>query len=341
MKIGIVGFAGSGKTTLFNALTGQTAGFGGQKVNLGAIKVPDDRVDRLSEIDTPQKTTYAEITFADVPGGRGDSSLDPQTLGRIREMDALAMVARGFAYGGGDPNPIAELSAFESELLLADMQVIEKRIERLAKDHSDPRQLKLLHRCLDAVTDEKPLSRIALSKEEKSALSGFAFLSLKPVLVVLNVSEDQAGAPVPEQLGSAARHQGWEVMALSGPIEAEIATLSPSDQGEFLADLGVTAPASNRFIRSAFSLLDLISFFTRGSDECRAWPIRKGSTALDAAGAVHSDIARGFIRAEVTRFEDFSRLKSESACRDAGVRRIEGRDYIVQDGDICHFRFNV
>ncbi|MCP4676572.1 MAG: redox-regulated ATPase YchF [Deltaproteobacteria bacterium] len=343
MKIGIVGFAGSGKTTLFNALTGQDAptGFGSGKINLGVIKVPDRRVDRLAEIDDPRKVTYAEITFADVPGGRGDKNIDSQTLGRIREMDALVQVVRGFDDGSGPPDPTSEVISFESELLLADMQVAEKRAERLEKDRSDPRQLGLLKQCLEKLGEEVPLRDAGLTEEELAPLTGFAFLSLKPMLLVLNLSEDKASEPIPEDLLALADKRGIEVMPLSGPIEAEIATLDHEDQQEFLQDLGLAAPASTRFIQSAFSMLDLISFLTHGEDECRAWSIRRGSTALEAAGAVHSDLARGFIRAEVIHFDDFDKLESEAVCRDNGKLQIEGKDYIVQDGDICHIRFNV
>jgi GTP-binding protein YchF len=343
MKIGIVGFAGSGKTTLFNALTGQDAptGFGGGKVNLGVIKVPDRRVDRLAELDDPRKITYPEITFADVPGGRGASSLDSQTLGRIREMDTLVQVLRGFEGGLGEPAPVAELTSFAAELMLADMQVVERRIERLAKDRSDPRQLALLERCLVQLEAERPLRELELGPEERASLSGFTFLSLKPLMVVLSRPEEDAAAPTDPALTALAAERGHELLALCGAIEAEIAGLDPADQAEFLADLGLEEPAADRFVRAAFSLLDLIAFLTHGPDECRAWPLRRGSTALDAAGVVHSDIARGFIRAEVIRFEDFDELGSEAACRDAGKLRVEGRDYVVDDGDICHFRFNV
>ncbi len=343
MKIGIVGFPGSGKTALFNALTGHEApvGYGESKVNLGMIKVPDRRVERLAEIDDPRKTTFAEITFADVPGGRGEQSLDPRTLGRIREMDALVQVLRGFDGGFGEPDPAGELESFETELILSDMQVAEKRVERLRKDRSDPRQLELLERCLEQLGDSACLRDLDLCDDALSPLSGFAFLTLKPLLVVLSQPEDEAGRPPPEDLARAAERRGLAVMPLCGQIEAEIAALDPEDQQAFLADLGLTEPASQRFIRRAYELLDLISFLTRGPDECRAWPLRRGSSALEAAGQVHSDIARGFIRAEVIAFEDFDRLGSEAACRQAGVLRVEGRDYVVRDGDICNFRFNV
>jgi len=343
MKIGIVGFAGSGKTTIFNALTGLAAqtGFGGGKVNLGTIKVPDKRIDRLAELANPKKVTYAEIAFADVPGGRSGSGMDPETVGKIREMDALVHVIRGFDDGAGPPDTAALLRAFEDELLIADMQVAEKRVERLKKDRSNPKQLETLERCLEAIQNEIPLRRIELSEEDRASLSNFAFVSLKPMLAIVSVPEEDAAKQNPAALTAVAEERGLEVMPLCGAIEAEIAALEPSDQKEFLADLGLEEPASVRFIQAAFRMLDLISFLTHGPDECRAWPIPKGSTAVRAAAAVHSDIARGFIRAEVVHFDDMDKLETEAACKKAGKFRVEGKEYIVQDGDICHFRFNV
>jgi GTP-binding protein YchF len=305
------------------------------------IKVPDARVDRLAEIDEPRKTTYAEITFADVPGGRGANTLDPQTLGRIREMDALVQVLRSFDGGLGPAAPAEELVSFEAELILGDMQVVEKRVERLKKDLSDPRQLALLERVYAHLEQEQPLRSMALSSEELTSIQGFAFLSLKPLLVVLSQTEGEPASQPPPELTAACESRGLRVMPLCGPIEAEIAALDPEDQLAFLADLGLEHPASERFIREAFALLDLITFLTGGSDECRAWPLRRGSTAVEAAGTVHSDMARGFIRAEVIAFDDLDRLGSEAACRDAGKLRVEGRDYVVQDGDVCYFRFNI
>ena len=343
MKIGIVGFQGSGKTSIFNALSGLDApvGYGGGKVNLATIKVPDRRVDRLAELGNPKKKTYAEIRFADVPGGRSTSALDPETMGRVREMDALVHVVRGFDDGSGKVDPAQAVRAFNEELVISDMQVIEKRIERLKKDHSNPRELELLERCLEALEAETPLQRIGLTEEEKSALSGFAFVTLKPMLISLSLPENEANRPIPASLAEETERFGMEVLPLCGAIEAEIAALDPEDQKEFLTDLGLEEPASTRVIQAAFRMLDLISFFTRNPDECRAWPIPRGSTAVRAAGAVHTDIARGFIRAEVVRFEDLDTLGSDAALKKAGKFRVEGRDYIVQDGDICHFRFNV
>ena len=343
MKIGIVGFAGSGKTTIFNALTGLNVetGYGSGKVNLGTIKVPDARVDRLAELANPKKVTYAEILFADVPGSRSAGALDPATIGRLREMDALVQVIRGFDDGSGKLDPAGELTAFEDELIIADMQVVEKRVERLRKDRSNPKELAILERCLDHFSDGRPLRTLGLTDEELAPLSGFAFVSLKPLLLVLSVPEEVAAEPVPDTLAETALERGLEALPLCGPIEAEIAALDVEDQKEFLSDLGLAEPASVRFVQAAFKMLKLISFLTHGPDECRAWPIPEGSTAVKAAAAIHSDIARGFIRAEVVAFADMDRLETEAACKKEGKFRVEGRDYIVQDGDICHFRFNV
>ncbi len=344
MKIGIVGFAGSGKTTLFNALTGMDAptGFGGTgKVNLGQISVPDARIDRLTELNNPKRTVYAEMTFADVPGGRGAQSLDPQTLGRIREMDALVQVVRGFDGGQGDPHPVTELNDFQAELILADLAVCEKRVERLRKDRSNPNHLALMERCLEQLSGDAALRDLGLDEDEKADLSAYAFLSLKPMLLVYSQAEDEAGKEVPADLVKAAADYHLEILPLCGSFEAEIAGLDPEDQKAFLADMGLSEPASTRFIQAAFRMLDLITFMTQGPDEVRAWPVRRGSTAVQASRAIHSDIARGFIRAEVISYADMDKYKSEAACKQNGCFRVEGRDYIVQDGDICHYRFNI
>ena len=342
MKIGIVGFAGSGKTTLFNALTGQDVPVGfGNKVNLGTIKVPDARVDRLSEIHNPKKITYTEIMFADVPGGKGSTSLDAQTLGKIREMDALAQVVRGFDEGAGTPKPVSEIEGFESELIISDMSVVEKRLERLRKDRSDAKLLELLERCNAVLEEEKPLRTIEFNEHEQKMLSGFTFLSAKPIMFVLSLPEGADATKLPDDVQALSDKKGLSIVPICTAIEAEIASLDKEDQLEFLKDLGLEEPASDRFIKTAYQLLNLITFLTQGPDECRAWSLRKGSNAQEAAGAIHSDLARGFIRAEVISFDDFIKTGSESACRENGTLRVEGKEYIVKDGDICHIRFNV
>lgn len=347
MKIGIVGFPRAGKTTVFNALTGLAAAVGGYgdpgKPNLGTIKVPDARIDRLSEIFSPRKTTYAEVVFVDFPGGERGGVLDQATLVQMRDADALVQVVRGFT----DPvtqdaaDPARDIATFQSELVLADLAILEKRAERLRKEKGKEQETELVQRCLAALEAETPLRRVALSPADERALSGYGMLSRPPMMAVVNVAEDAAAAPLPAPVQAQLDAAGIPGLALCAQIEMEIAALEPGDRAAFLADLGLAESARDRFIQAAYGLLDLISFLTSGEDEVRAWPIRRGTTAVRAAGRIHSDIERGFIRAEVVAFDDFVRLGSEAKCREAGKLRLEGKDYVVQDGDIFHFRFNV
>jgi GTP-binding protein YchF len=346
MKVGLTGFPGAGKTTTFNALTGLHAETGGQGLNLGAIKVPDARVDGLARIWAPRKTTYAEVTFVDFPPARAAAGsravLDAATVAQLRDADALVEVVRGFPdLAGAAAMPVADVEAFGAELVLADLAVVEKRLERLRKEKGHERERALLERLQPELEAGRALRTLELPPEDRAQLAGFAFLSLRPLLVLLNVAEAQAAAPVPDDVMARARQQGAETMALSARLEAEVAELEPADRTAFLEDLGLHETARDRFIRASYALLELISFLTGGEDECRAWPIRRGTTALKAAGKIHSDIERGFIRAEVTSYEDFVRLGSEAKCREAGKLRLEGKEYVVKDGDIVHFRFAV
>ncbi len=348
MKVGLTGFPGAGKTTVFNALTGlgapTTGGEG--RPNLGVIKVPDARVDKLAEIWSPKKTTYAEVSFVDFPPPRAAPQkravLDAETITALRDADALVEVVRAFPdVAGAAPTPVADLEAFGAELVLADLAVVEKRLERLRKEKGNERERALLERIAPELEAGRSLRSLGLTPEERTALAGFAFLSLRPLLVVVNVPEGEAAAALAPDVAVRAAAEGAEALVLSAKVEAEVAELDAADRAGFLADLGLAESARDRFIRASYALLDLISFLTAGEDECRAWPIRRGTTALKAAGKVHSDIERGFIRAEVTSFEDFVRLGSEAKCRAAGKLRLEGKDYVVQDGDIAHFRFAV
>ena len=349
MKVGIVGFPGAGKTTVFNALTGLHAAVGGygdpSKANLGAIKVPDVRVDRLSEIFQPRKATHAECVFVDVPGG-GDHSagaLARGTLVQMRDAEALVQVVRAFPdpASGAPAQPERDIDNFKSELILADLAVIEKRLERVRKEHGKGPEVDLLERCHAALESETALRRLMLSAAEERVLSGFGLVSRLPLLVLLNVEESRAGAPIPQTVRVRLEAETVPGLTLCAQIEMEIASLEPDERGAFLADLGLAESARDRFIHAAYALLDLISFLTTGEDEVRAWPIRRGTTAVRAAGKVHSDMERGFIRAEVVAYDDFIRLGSDAKCREAGKLRLEGKDYVVRDGDIIHFRFNV
>jgi ribosome-binding ATPase len=353
MKVGLVGFAGSGKTTIFNTLTGLRAEVGGygarEKANVGVIKVPDERVEKLAELYNPKKKTLAEISFVDVAGPQADtderaeSGLDPKLVQHMREVDALVHVVRAFdnAMLLQAADPVRDIRAFDDELVLTDLVQVENRLQRLKKEKGKEREEELMHRLKASLEEERPLRYLELTAEDLTLMAGFRFLSLKPLLLLLNVDETSAAGTAAADVTEVAGAKGLSVIAMSGNVEMEIAALSPDEQVEFLQDLGITEPARDRFIRAAYQLLDLISFLTSGEDECRAWSIKRGTTAHKAAGTIHSDIERGFIRAEVVRFEDLIEFGSEARCREAGKLRLEGKEYLVQDGDVIHFRFNV
>ena len=345
MKIGLTGFPGSGKTTVFAALTGLGVAAGERKAQIGTIKVPDARVDALATIHNPKKTTLSEVTFVDFPppvNATKKAVLDQEMITALRDADALVQVVRGFPDLAGEaPSAVDDIQAFSTELALADLAQIEKKVERMKKEKGSDREIALFTRLQGMLEEGKPLRTAGLTADEQNQLAGFAFLSLRPLLVVLSVPEADVAKPVPGDVAGAATEAGAEALVLSAVVEAEVAELEAADRQAFLADLGLRESARDRFIRASYALLDLISFLTAGEDECRAWPVRRGSVARKAAGRIHSDIERGFIRAEVVAFDDFVRLGSEAKCREAGKLRLEGKDYVVQDGDIVHFRFAV
>jgi GTP-binding protein YchF len=345
MKIGLVGFPGSGRSTVFGALTGLSVetGYGARrdKANIGVVKVPEPRVDAVAKVLEPKKTVYAEIAFTDLAGGEEDG-LDRRALNAMRKLDALCQVVRAFPdVSGHPPDAVREIADLETETILADLEVVEPRVVRLQKDRSNPRELELLQRLQAALEEEQTLRSLGLSDEERKMISGYSFLTLKPLLVVLNVAEDAVGTEVPDDVEAAAEKRGLGVVVLSAQVEMDIAQMPEEDQQEFVSSLGLGEPATNRFIRSAYQLIDLISMLTANADECRAWPVPRGTPAPRAAGKVHSDMERGFIRAEVVQWKDLVDLGSEARCREAGKLRIEGKDYVIQDGDVVNFRFNV
>ena len=346
MKVGLVGFAGSGKTTVFNTLTGlhAAAGFGGE-VHLGAVKVPDERIDALSRIFKPKKTTFAEIVFSDIPGEHGAESkgLSRKAIEKIREQDVLCLVLRAFSNPALEraPDPEADLQAFLTESLLADLGTVERRLDRARKEKLDPKEVAAFELMQATLEGELPIRSLPPTTLHREPLRGYGLLTDRPLLVALNQSEEAAANPLPPSIAQTIERQHAAGMVLSASVESEIAAMEEADQAEFLADLGISQPARARFIRTAYGLLDLISFFTVGEDEVRAWPIRRGTRARQAAGRIHSDLERGFIRAEVMGYEQFMKYGSEHAMREAGQFRLEGKDYVVADGDILSIRFNV
>ncbi len=346
MRIGLVGFAGSGKTTVFNTMTGLAVpvGYGGE-LRFGTVRVPDQRIDALSRIFKPRKTVYAEIAFCDVPGehGAGHQSLSVKALQQIRDQDALCLVLRDFTSPAveGRPDPLHDLEAFHTECVLADLEMVERRLDRARKERAPKQEVDVFERMQAAMEAGTPLRSLSVAELDRTSLRGFAFLTDKPLLVALNRDEGRAAEPIPGDLVTRLAGMGAGGLVLSASVEAEIAALPPDEQAAFLQDLGVTESALARFIRAAYGLLDLISFFTVGEDEVRAWPIRRGMNARQAAGRIHSDLERGFIRAEVIPYEVFMEHGSEQAVKTAGRLQLEGKDYIVADGDIVHVRFNV
>ena len=346
MKIGLVGFAGSGKTTVFNTMTGLhvPVGYGGE-LRLAVVRVPDERIDALSKVFHPKKTTYAEMSFCDVPGEHGadKKGLSAKALQQIRDQDALCLVVRDFVNPAeeGDANPLRDLENFHTECVFADLEIIERRIDRARKENAPKLEIAVFELMKASLEDGRPLRLLSEAELHRGPLRGFGFLTDKALLVALNRDESRAGEPMPEALQSRIAELQAAGLVLSASVEAEIAGLPPEEQSAFLDDLGLHESALARFIRASYSLLDLISFFTVGQDEVRAWTIRRGMHAREAAGRIHSDLERGFIRAEVIPYDVFMAHGSEHAVKEAGRLQLQGKEYVVQDGDIMHVRFNV
>jgi GTP-binding protein YchF len=343
MRVGICGYPGSGKSTVFTALA--PGGKTDRDVAFGNIKVPDDRVEFLASVFKPKKTTLAEITFVAVGGaGRAGGAFPPEVLQAMRNADALVHVVRGFENPAltTAPDPVRDEKAFSDELLLLDLGILEKRAERFKKEAKKGPEVDVTKKCIDHLETGEPLRTLDLAEEEIKALGpGIQLLSMTPLVTLYNLSEQAWADPKNAPLRELRKGKNSYSMAICGAIEAEIAAMPPGDQAEFLQGLGIGEPARNQFIRAAYGLLDLISFLTAGPDECRAWPIRRGTAARKAAGKVHSDIERGFIRAEIYRPEDLKVVGSEAALKAQGKIRVEGKDYVMQDGDVVNYRFNV
>lgn len=363
LKCGIVGLPLSGKSTVFNVITKAGAevkpyASGRTDPNRAVVPVPDERFDRLVELFEPRKITPATVEFVDLAGLSRNASkgegLGNAFLSFVGESEALVHVIRCFD-NPDVPHPeetidiVRDWGIVETELILRDMSVIENRQNRLAekkkRTKEEDLEIDLLENCMDHLMEERPLRELGLNEQQKKMLSSFAFVTLKPELIVLNLDDSQtedSAIPGYENMLKIAQSTGTPCVKVFGSLEMEMAELDLEEQKDFMEDLGIKEPGRERLIRDAYCLLGLISFFTTGKDEVRAWTLKKGSHAVDAAGTIHSDLARGFIRAQVVHYNDFEECDhSFSACREAGKLKLEGRDYEVKDGDLIEIRFNI
>jgi len=354
MQLGIVGMPMVGKTTVFELLTENSAGGASQnRSNIGMARVPDARVDFLSGLFKPRKTTYAQLEVVDIPGlvSGGDRS-GAVFLDAVRRADALLMVIRVFddevIPAFNDPkNPVKAIEDLAYELLLADLDLVEKRLDRIMeskKKNQSESELALLNRLKASLEEETPVSSLEFTAEEQTLLSSYQFLTLKPILVCINLGEEHlaTGAyPGREAALEYAREHNLPVVELCARLEQEIAELEGEEKALFMEEMGIDEAGIVTVARTMYQSLGLISFFTVGEDEVKAWTIEKGTVAREAAGKIHSDIERGFIRAEVVEYNDLEELGNMAAVKEKGLFRLEGKEYIVKDGDIVHFRFNV
>ncbi len=358
MKIALFGFPQTGKTTLFRLLTGfePPAHAAHGETQVAMAKVPDPRLPVLTEMYKPRKTVPATVEYLDLPAMEKGQAAKVLPLDQLRTADALVHVVRAFEdenvpHVEGSVDPARDVALMETEFVLADHTVAERRIEKLqlsvqkTNRDEEKKELALIRRLLEALEAETPLRNLELTDAERALIRGYTFLSLKPLLIAVNAGEDDAGkleqGAAAFGLEEIAARPHTEVVALSAKIEHEIAQLDDADAASFRADLGIETSALDRMIRASYALLGRHSFFTVGEDEVRAWTIGVGTVARKAAGTIHSDIERGFIRAELVAYDDLIAAGSWSACRDKGTLRLEGKDYVMKDGDVVNFRFNV
>lgn len=356
MRLGIIGLPQTGKTTLFNALTrgNQPTGAASGKIEVhtAVVDVPDTRVDKLSAMFNPKKTVYTKVTYVDIAGldgSAGKNGISGALLNQLTQMDGFIHVVRVFEddnvpHVRETVDPLRDIQAMDTELVLNDLISVERKLERLAEEKKKgagrdkavvEREIVLFTRFHEALANETPLRDIEVNGEENKMLSGFGFLSQKPMLIVLNLSEGQKAPEIDYT------HKNSKLVALQGKLEADIAQLAPEEAVLFLAEYNIEEPSLNRMIRLSYDLLGLQSFFTAGADECRAWTVHRGSTAPEAAGEIHSDLQKGFIRAEVISYDNLMALGGLTEAKAKGKLRLEGKEYIVKDGDVLNIRFNL